>query len=92
MLTENGVPHGKIFRAKEMLEDPQFAARDSIIRVAHAQFGQIAMQNTFPKLSETPGEVRWVGPELGEHNDEVFRELLGKSDEDIKELTAAGVI
>jgi formyl-CoA transferase len=92
LLTENGVPHGKIFRAKEMLEDPQFAARDSIIRVAHAQFGQIAMQNTFPKLSETPGEVRWVGPELGEHNDEIFRDLLGKSDEDIKELTAAGVI
>ena len=44
-----------------------------------------------PKLSDTPGEVRWVGPELGEHTDDVLTSTLGKSSEDIDKLREAGV-
>ena len=51
---------------KDMLEDEHFKAREAIVRVTHKQFGDLAMQNTFPKLSDTPGEVRWTGPEEGE--------------------------
>jgi formyl-CoA transferase len=50
------------------------------------------MQNAFPKLSETPGEVRWPGPTLGEHTEEVLAEKLGLSASRVAELKAAGVI
>ena len=50
------------------------------------------MQNTFPKLSDTPGQVRWVGPELGEHTDAVLTEVLGMSAGDIAKLRDLGVV
>ena len=75
LLEANGVPCGRIFRAPDMLEDPQFAARQSIVEVDHPVFGKVKMQNAFPKLSETPGSVRWPGPALGEHTREVLEGL-----------------
>jgi formyl-CoA transferase len=92
LMREHAVPHGTIYRAKEMLEDSHFAAREAIVRVAHKQFGSLAMQNTFPRLSDTPGEVRWTGPELGEHTEHVLHEVLGRTPADIAALRAAGVI
>lgn len=92
MLAEGGVPAGRIFRAKDMLADPHFAARESIVRIAHPQFGDLAMQDVFPRLSETPGRVQHPGPELGEHNDEVYRGLLGLADDEVAHLRGAGVI
>jgi formyl-CoA transferase len=75
LLEANGVPCGRIFRAPDMLEDPQFAARQSIVEVDHPVFGKVKMQNAFPRLSETPGGVRWPGPPLGEHTREVLEGL-----------------
>jgi formyl-CoA transferase len=92
LLAESGVPAGRIYRAKDMLADPHFAARESIIRLAHPTFGELAMQNVFPRLSTTPGRVRHPGPELGEHNDEVYGGLLGLSGTEIEQLRAAHVI
>jgi len=92
LMTEHKVPHGKIFRAPEMLEDAQFKARESIVKVMHPQYGEVAMQNAFPRLSDTPGQVRWVGPELGQHTDEIMKSVLGKTDEEIAALRAADVI
>jgi formyl-CoA transferase len=92
VLEEHGVPTGRIYRAKEMLEDAHIAAREAIVKVAHPLFGDIRMQSTFPKLSDTPGAVRWVGPELGEHTDEVLRDLLGYDDGKVEALKAAGVV
>ena len=92
LMTEHKVPHGKIFRAPEMLEDAQFKARESIVKVMHPQYGEVAMQNTFPRLSDTPGLVRWVGPELGQHTDEILKSVLGKTDEELTALRAADVI
>jgi formyl-CoA transferase len=77
LLAEHGVPAGMIYRPADMLTDPQFLARESIVEVAHATFGRVAMQGVAPRLSRTPGSVRWVGPELGEHNDEILGGLLG---------------
>ena len=73
---EHGVPAGLIYRAPEMLEDPHFAAREAIVTVPHPDFGELRMQNVAPKLSETPGAVRAPSPELGQHNDEVYLDLL----------------
>jgi formyl-CoA transferase len=92
LLEKHGVPAGRIYRAKDMLADPHFAARESIVRVPHPQFGELAMQNVFPRLSETPGRVRHAGPELGEHNDDVYRSLLKLSDEELEGLRADGVV
>jgi formyl-CoA transferase len=92
VLLEHSVPTGQIYRAADMLDDPHFAAREAIIRMAHPEFGEIAMQNVFPRLSATPGEVRWLGPELGQHNEEIYQGLLGKSAGDLAELQAAGII
>ena len=92
LLNEHGIPNGKIFRAPEMLDDPQFHARDSIIRVNHPEFGEMAMQNVTPKLSETQGTVRHTGPELGEHNNYVWGTVAGKSDDDITDLKTRGII
>jgi formyl-CoA transferase len=92
LLAGRGVPAGRIYRARDMLADPHFAARESIVRVPHPQFGDLAMQNVFPRLSETPGRVRHPGPELGQHNDDVYRELLKLSDEELETLRADGVV
>src|SRR5215469_6200288 len=92
LLEQHGVPCGRVFRAPEMLEDPQYAARESIVTVEHPVFGQIHMQNAFPKLSETPGEVRWTGPALGEHTAAVLADKLGLSPEKLDALRAAGVV
>lgn len=91
-LHEAGVPAGRIFRAKDMFADPQFAARDAIIRLTHPELGEFAMQNVFPRLSETPGSVRRVGPTLGEHNREIYQGLLGLDDAAMSRLQLAGVV
>jgi crotonobetainyl-CoA:carnitine CoA-transferase CaiB-like acyl-CoA transferase len=88
----HGVPAGRIFRVPEMLADPQFAARESIVAVDDPTHAGLQMQNVFPRLSETPGAVRWPGPKLGAHTDEVLAEVLGYEAERIGELRAAGVV
>jgi formyl-CoA transferase len=87
-----GVPAGRIFKAVDMLADPHFAAREAVVQVAHPRFGELPMQSVFPKLSVNPGRVRRAGPELGEHNNAVYRDLLGLSEPDLARLAAAGVI
>ena len=91
-LHEAGVPAGLIYTAADMLDDPHFAARNAITILTHRTLGDLAMQNVTPKLSHTPGRVRWVGPELGEHNDEIFGDLLGLDHDARRRLAAAGVI
>lgn len=92
LLAGGGVPAGRIYRAKDMIADPHFLAREAIVRVAHAAFGELPMQNVFPKLSETPGRIRSVGPELGQDNEAVYGELLGLSAAEIERLHTDGVV
>jgi formyl-CoA transferase len=92
LLHEGGVPAGRIYRAADMLSDPHFLARDAIVRVPDPRFGELAMQNVVPKLSATPGSVRWTGPELGQHNDDVYGDLLGLDEARRAELAESGVI
>ena len=92
LLNDNGVPTGHMYRASEMLEDAHFKARQAIIKMAHAEFGEFAMQNVAPKLSDTPGSVTSLGPALGEHNEDVYRGLLGLDDAALQRLSDDGVI
>ena len=92
LLHEGGVPAGRIFRAQDMFSDPHFAAREAIVKAAHPDLGEFAMQNVVPKLSRTPGRVRHVGPELGQHNDDIYRGLLGLDAQHLASLESDGVI
>ncbi|MFD1825201.1 MULTISPECIES: CaiB/BaiF CoA transferase family protein [Mumia] len=91
-LNQGGVPAGRIYRARDMLDDPHFAAREAIVRLKHDTLGEFAVQNVAPKLSGTPGSVRHLGPELGEHNDDVYRGLLGMDEDRLTTLRDAGVV
>ncbi|MFD6897229.1 CaiB/BaiF CoA transferase family protein [Rhodococcus sp. NPDC060086] len=92
LLEQKGVPAGRIYRAKDMLADPHFAAREAIITMQHKLFGDFPVQNVAPKLSSTPGSIRWLGPELGEHTVEVLADILDRTPIDIDDLRASGVI
>ena len=93
LMQEAGVPDGGIYRAPEMLEDPQYKAREAIIDMPTAEWPNLKMQNVFPKMSKTQGEVRWSGAtELGAHNNEVYGELLGLSSEELAALQRKSII
>ena len=93
LMLEAGVPSGKIYRAPEMLEDEHFRAREAIVDMPSEKWPDLKMQNIFPKMSRTQGEIRWAGVEtLGAHNREVYGELLGLSDGDMDALKSRSII
>ena len=92
LLEDKGVPASRVYRAPDMLEDPQFAAREAFVTVDHPVFGAVRMQNAFPKLSASPGRVRWPGPALGQHTDEVLIARAGCTPEKLEKLRSQGVI
>jgi formyl-CoA transferase len=74
-----------------MFSDPQYAARAMIEPQALPDGTPIRMPAVVPKLSATPGETRWLGPRLGEHTDEILRDL-GYQEPDIATMRRDGVI
>lgn len=92
LMADSGIPSGKIYRAAEMLEDAHFQAREAIVKTLHPVFGEMRMQNVAPKLSATPGAVRTPGPELGQHNEAIYGEILGMSTGHMSELRDRGII
>jgi formyl-CoA transferase len=85
------VPAGRIYTAADIHRDPHVNARGMIEHHVLADGTPIDVPGVVPKLSETPGETRWLGPELGEHTTEVLTSL-GITAERIGELRAAGVV
>jgi crotonobetainyl-CoA:carnitine CoA-transferase CaiB-like acyl-CoA transferase len=88
---EHDVPAGPLYSIDEIFEDPQYAHRRTIVTV-DSRVGPLAVPNTIPALSETPGGIRWLGPALGADTDGVLAEVLGRSAEQIAELRSKGVI
>jgi len=86
------VPAGPINTIADIFEDPQFAARQNLVEVFDPREGRVVVPNVLPKLSETPGELKWLGPDLGQHNDEIYRGRLGLSAEEIERLKGEGII
>jgi len=92
LMEDHGVPAGRIYRAPEMLADPHFQARESIVETPHPEFGTLKMQNVAPRLSDTPGRIASPAPELGEHNEEIYKGVLKFSDADMADMKARGII
>ena len=86
------VPCGSVYSIDEIFVDPQYAARENIKYMEDAFGQEHAIPNLVPRLTDTPGKIRSLGPSLGQHNDEVFRGRLGLSAERIAELVNKGVI
>jgi crotonobetainyl-CoA:carnitine CoA-transferase CaiB-like acyl-CoA transferase len=81
-----------IYSIADILEDPQYAARETITTVEHPTLGPLKMQNVIPKLDQTPGRIDHPGPELGANNREVYVGELGLTDEDLAELVEQAVV
>ncbi|HAY06244.1 MAG TPA: CaiB/BaiF CoA-transferase family protein [Hyphomonas sp.] len=93
IMIDNGVPVGKVYRAPDMLVDPHYAARETLVEVPSDRWPGIRQQNVFPKLSSTPGMARWAGPDtLGSHTEEVLTELLDLTPDQVAKLRASGIV
>jgi formyl-CoA transferase len=93
VLNSVSVVSSPIYDIADIAADPHFQAREMILRVDDPDLGELAIPGFVPKLSETPGTARWTGPAVvGQHNDEVYRDLLGLGDDDLAALVADGVI
>jgi len=86
------VPCGPVYAIDEIFEDPQYAARENIKTVEDPRVGTVRIPNVVPRLTETPGRIDSLGPSLGQHNEDVYRGLLGLDGAALDALKAKGVI
>lgn len=89
---EAGVPNGPINDMEHVVNDPQVLAREMIVSVDHPKVGEVKMPGVPIKMSETQGKVRFAPPVLGQHTEEILKELAGLSDEEISDLRENGGI
>ncbi len=93
ILNEAGVICGPIYTVADMFEDPQYKARGMLLEHVDPEFGPYIGPGIVPKLTRTPGAVRWSAPwDEGSHNSEVYGGLLGLSDDELAALHEEGVI
>ena len=92
VLAMAGVPAAPVNNVAEMVADPQVRAREMFVELDHPIYGPLTTTGTPLKLSETPGQLRWLAPMPGEHNEEVFIGVLGHSRDDLARWRAEGVI
>ncbi|HCA5354069.1 TPA: CoA transferase [Acinetobacter baumannii] len=90
-LEQAEVPSGRIYSVADMVNDPHFNARDMLLSTELPDGQVVKMPGIVPKLSETPGQVKWRGPELGEHTESVLKQY-GYQAEDIESLRVSGVV
>ncbi len=92
VLDAAGVPCSPVYGPADLVEHPQLLAREMIQRLPHPTLGEVMVPGVVPKMSDTPGRVRRLGPELGEHNEEIYGDLLGLGADEIERLRTAQVI
>ncbi len=91
ILNDSQVPNSKIFSMADIVKDPQYLARGMIREIQLKDGTPLRVPGVVPKLSETPGDIDWVGPELGEHTEEVLQ-AHGFTKEAIEALRAIKAI
>ncbi|PRX41242.1 formyl-CoA transferase [Planifilum fimeticola] len=90
-MDKHQVPAGSIYSVEDMMGDPHFLER-GMIEEFPLNGETLKVPGIVPKLSDTPGQTRWLGPELGEHTERVLKEWAGYDDEKIEELKRKGTI
>ena len=91
VLEEAAVPSGPIYSVAHMFADPHFQAR-GLFEHVEVDGRELRVPALMPRLADTPGGTDWAGPELGSHDHEVLREVLGLDDETLRGLAARGVV
>lgn len=91
-LAKAEVPSGPVYNIADIAADPQYQARQMVRNFRDSRVGELLMPGIVPTLTETPGEINWAGPGIGEHNSEVFHDLLQMQEEEIQILIQNGVI
>lgn len=76
-LIANGVPASRVFTMEDIFADEHYRARDMLPSIPHPTLGSVMMAGIAPKLSESPGTIRWAGGRIGEHTEAVLRQELG---------------
>ncbi len=95
ILTEVGVPCGRVFSVKEVVENPHTQARGLVedVWVGPKESGwNVKMSKVTPTLEGCDAKTRWAGPELGQHNYEVLVQELGLSEDELHDLQEKGVV
>ena len=86
------VPFGGIYTAADIAHDPHYAARDNVVTVPDDEEGEVTMPGIIPKMADTPGQIRFAGPPIGHHNEEIYRGMLKMTAEELAALAKDGVI
>jgi len=89
---EHDVPIGTAYSAADIFADPHMTARGDLVSIDDPVIGPVRQQAPFPRLSKHPTPVPTGAPRLGEHNHEVWCDLVGLSDADLVELSGRGVL
>ncbi len=87
-----GVPVHRASSSADAFADPQLAQRGHFVTLDHPELGPVPLEGSRMLLSRTPAQVRWPGPTLGQHNEQVLREILGLSEEEVTALAVAGAL
>jgi succinyl-CoA---D-citramalate CoA-transferase len=86
------VPFARTYSVADICADPHVAAREDLATVEDPVVGPVRMQGVYPRFSRTPGAIHSGAPRLGQHNEEIYRGLLGLSEEELGRLAADGVV
>jgi crotonobetainyl-CoA:carnitine CoA-transferase CaiB-like acyl-CoA transferase len=86
------VPTGPIYSAAEMVQDSHYQQREAFQDVTIPTGETLKLPTVAPKLDSTPGGLSWIGPALGAHNIDVYRDWLGLPAAELERLSAEGVI
>lgn len=92
LLAEADIPSSLVYTAAEIAADPQYRHRGMVQEVEDPLFGEVLQSGIVPGVPEDPGRIRWPGPALGAHTDEVLGELLEMTPDDIEALRRDAVI
>ena len=90
--SEGEVPCGPVCSIEDIFGEEQFWVRDTLVRVNDPRIGDLAVQGTIPRLSDTPGRIRHLGATLAAHNQAIYGDELGLASEEMAALAEAGVI
>jgi crotonobetainyl-CoA:carnitine CoA-transferase CaiB-like acyl-CoA transferase len=85
------VPASRIFTMKDIFQDPHYAARQMLQEVQDEDIGPVTLAGVVPRMSATPGSIRWPGHRIGQDTESVLRELAGVSEEELAQLKKSGV-
>ena len=91
-LQDAGVPAGAVQSQADLWEDPQLRHRGFFQWLDHAECGPMPYDGLTYRLSETPGALRMPQALIGQHNEEILKEVLAVSDEEFVELVVGGVL